>query len=118
MPRFVLLTHDHPVWHWDLMLERDGVLHTWRLNAEPLSTCRIIAMPLPDHRLMYLEYEGPVSQHRGTVQRWDHGEYEVVCEVGSVLELVLRGTLLRGHARLVTEADGTAYFQFVADGLE
>jgi hypothetical protein len=35
MPRYVILTHDHPFQHWDLMLEDGGVLRTWRLLAEP-----------------------------------------------------------------------------------
>ena len=26
MPRYVILEHDHPVLHWDLMLEAGGVL--------------------------------------------------------------------------------------------
>ena len=28
MPRFVILEHDYPQRHWDLMLEGDGVLAT------------------------------------------------------------------------------------------
>jgi hypothetical protein len=74
--RFVILTHDHPFVHWDLMLEANGVLRTWRLLAEPQPECIIAAEPLPDHRLHYLDYEGPVSGGRGTVSRWDHGWHE------------------------------------------
>src|SRR5205807_395991 len=35
MPRFVILEHDHPELHWDLMLEAGPVLRTWRLAAPP-----------------------------------------------------------------------------------
>ena len=35
MPRFVILEHDHPVVHWDLMLEAGEALRTWRLAAPP-----------------------------------------------------------------------------------
>lgn len=79
MPRFVILTHDHPFLHWDLLLEQEGVgaLRAWRLLAEPLSAPTIDAEPLADHRALYLDYEGPVSGGRGHVVRWDTGDYEI-----------------------------------------
>ena len=36
MQQFVILRHDFPELHWDLMLEEEGVLKTWRLNAPPV----------------------------------------------------------------------------------
>ena len=82
MPRYVILRHDLPAQagrglHWDLMLEVDGTLKTWALDAEPAAARSISAMQLDDHRLAYLEYEGPVCGDRGQVTRWDHGPYEV-----------------------------------------
>src|ERR1700704_4821039 len=77
MPRFVILEHDHPVLHWDLMLEAGTALRTWRLARAPSAPGEVIdALALPDHRLFYLDYEGPVSGGRGVVKRWDAGEYE------------------------------------------
>ena len=78
MPRFVILTHDHPMLHWDLLLEdvSAGHLLTWRLLQEPDSVTTIPAEPLSPHRLAYLDYEGPVSGNRGTVAQWDAGRYE------------------------------------------
>lgn len=77
MPRFVILEHDHLELHWDFMLESDGVLKTWRLGSPPVLDGEAMAVTaLPDHRLLYLDYEGPVSGGRGTVKCWDCGEYE------------------------------------------
>ena len=115
MSKFVLLTHDHPHWHWDLMLESDGILRTWRLDSDPLIVGRIAATPLPDHRLLYLDYEGPVSNQRGHVLRWDRGEYEIVREDDKALEIALRGARLQGRAQLTTASDGAVWFQFTAD---
>lgn len=112
MPRFVLLTHDHPRWHWDFMLESHGVLRTWRLDSDPQGPGRIAATPLPDHRLLYLEYEGPVSNQRGRVQRWDQGEYELFRDDDTGMELTLDGHRLQGRATLTTEGDGSVWFQF------
>ena len=35
MRRFVILEHDHPKLHLDLMLEAGDVLQTWRLAGAP-----------------------------------------------------------------------------------
>ena len=83
VPRFTILTHDHPVLHWDLLLELDeeGLLATWRILDDPGRGSQWRAEPLPGHRREYLDYEGPVSGDRGTVTSWDTGEYEL--EAGS-----------------------------------
>ena len=100
MPRFVILEHDHPALHWDLMLERGGALQTWRLARPPLRPhAAILAAALPDHRLAYLDYEGPVSGDRGTVTRWDRGEYEPT-ETADELILNLAGERVQGRASL------------------
>ena len=76
MPRFVILEHDWPARHWDLLLEAGPVLTAWRLLAEPGPGRTVAAEPNADHRRMYLDYEGPLSGDRGSVVRWDTGEYE------------------------------------------
>jgi hypothetical protein len=75
MPRFVILEHDHPSLHWDLMLEAQDVLRTWRLREPPCAERPVPAEPSFDHRPHYLDYEGPVSGARGSVKRWDAGEF-------------------------------------------
>src|SRR5688572_30170905 len=80
MAGFVILEHDHPVLHWDLMLEAEGILQTWRLAQPPAPGTSIEATALGDHRIAYLDYEGPVSGNRGNVKRWDGGEFEDAAE--------------------------------------
>lgn len=95
--RFVILTHDYPFLHWDLMLENPADLRTWRLLTEPGATSGPIpAESLPRHRKAYLDYEGPVSGDRGCVTRWDAGEYELLSGTGDVLRLRLAGMKLNG----------------------
>ena len=100
MPRYVLLEHDHPVLHWDFMLERGDVLRTWRLDAIPDASAAIGARSLPDHRLAYLDYEGPVSGDRGSVCRVDRGTYDVVREQHDLLEVDVQGGRLQGRATI------------------
>jgi len=95
MPRYSILEHDWPERHWDLFLECDGVLKAWRLLAEPGPGRTVPAERAPDHRLLYLDYEGEVSGGRGRVRRWDGGEYRgQIEELPARLEL--RGERIRG----------------------
>jgi DNA polymerase Ligase (LigD) len=68
MRRFAILRHDFPFLHWDFLLETGGVAECWRLFREPCVDEPIATERLADHRLMYLDYEGPVSQGRGVVR--------------------------------------------------
>jgi len=100
MRRFVVLIHDHPSLHWDFMLEKEAELRTWRLSKPPDQTGRIEAQALADHRLVYLDYEGPVSGDRGSVTRFDRGEFVALVETSELIEVQLRGLVLRGKAVL------------------
>ncbi len=88
--RYALLRHECPPDyrggpHWDLLLERPDAEHearfaTWSLLELPEAWSRALsiesvghdcveAVPLPDHRTLYLDYEGPISGDRGEVTR-------------------------------------------------
>lgn len=73
--RFVVLEHRWNGVHWDFMLERGGTLRTWALDAPIVEGEERPARALPDHRMAYLEYEGPISGDRGSVSRVDEGVY-------------------------------------------
>lgn len=70
--------------HWDFMLERDGVLWTWCLQSNPFAEPRQMKQELPavrlkDHRIAYLDYEGPISDdkvsgNRGSVRQVANGQ--------------------------------------------
>ena len=110
MPRFVLLRHTLPdnsslATHWDFMLEHDGALRTWALDAEPVDGLEISALQLADHRLAYLEYEGEVSGGRGWVTRLDRGSYSLTGEDSASLRVELCGERLMGVATLTRLAD-------------
>lgn len=86
MDRFVVLRHELPTTssrasHWDLMLEADSGLRTWALEVLPSFGEPTLAQSLPDHRLDYLTYEGPVAGNRGRVWRWDAGRYVYLSNV-------------------------------------
>src|SRR5690349_2318886 len=107
MPRFAILEHDCPSLHWDFLLDAGGVLRAWRVLAEPAPGSEALVEPIGDHRLLYLDYEGPVSGNRGTVKRWDAGTFEWIADTAERIEVALQGKRLKG--RVVIEG-GRAWF--------
>ena len=97
MPRFAILEHDWPTLHWDFLLEAGPVLRAWRVLAEPAMGTHSPAEPNADHRLLYLDYEGPVSGNRGAVTRWDAGTFDWLVDTSDRIEITLHGTRLHGQ---------------------
>ena len=113
MPRFVVLEHDSPGGrHWDFMLEAPAALATWALQAAPNSPGAIAAERLADHRLAYLDYEGPISDERGSVTRWDHGDYVEEHQTDRRRVVFLAGERLKGVATLTQSPEDTNRWQF------
>lgn len=117
MPRFVVLHHHCPTGHprashWDFMLEADGTLRTWALAARPDTDSPIDAEALADHRLAYLQLEGPLSGGRGSVSRWDQGEYRAEEWKPEKVVVRLSGARLSGQATLVTSASDAQRWRF------
>jgi hypothetical protein len=110
--RCVILQHDHPYLHWDFLLEEEASARTWRLLRKPRNDEPIAAEPLPAHRLVYLDYEGPVAGDRGRVARVFNGFYEQISSGPLMLELRLSGNSPGGTAQIRTLPDGRVFVEF------
>ena len=115
MPRFVILLHELPpghqrATHWDFMLEDGETLKTWALEEELQPGGEACAQQLADHRLDYLEYEGPISGGRGRVSRWDEGDFQWIEKTDTRLSVLLDGQRHSGVASFMRlpEEDGAA----------
>jgi hypothetical protein len=106
MPRFAILDHDHPFRHWDFLLEDRTVLRAWRLLTEPGQGRPIRAEPLPDHRLIYLDFEGPIAGDRGRVVRWDAGSFTWDDDRADDMRVHLIGGRIVGLVTLRRDEDG------------
>ena len=108
--RYVILLHETPPryqrgTHWDLMFEQGASLRTWALAEEPRADTLIVAEQLTNHRLEYLDYEGPVSGDRGQVTRWDQGTFDLLSDTAEEFTAVLTGQRMHGRVRLVRGAN-------------
>jgi hypothetical protein len=114
MPRFVLLRHETPAGferpsHWDLMLEAGDHLRCWALPQLPDAPGELWAEALGDHRLAYLEYEGPIAGGRGEVWRADAGEFQFVVDQEDEVTVRLAGERMRGTLALQRGEDGSRW---------
>ena len=87
------------------MLEAGDVLQTWRLVQPPQSGVAIPAEKSFDHRVMYLDYEGPISGGRGSVTRWDSGTFELLIEEENRRVIRVQGKRLQGHVELANHPE-------------
>jgi bifunctional non-homologous end joining protein LigD len=103
--RFVIQEHHATRLHWDLRLERDGVLASWAipngLPEEPKDNR--LAVRTEDHPLEYLEFHGDIpkgSYGAGTMRIWDRGTYEELKWEPRKVEVALHGERLDGRYAL------------------
>ena len=103
--RFVVQEHDATRLHWDLRLERDGVLVSWAIpNGIPQSPKENrMAVHVEDHPLDYIDFEGQIpegSYGAGTVKVWDSGTYDLEKWEPKKVIVVFHGDRLKGRYAL------------------
>ena len=107
--QFVVLLHEQgDSRHWDLMLEGDEKLATWRLACKPDAVGHEgdEARRIFDHPKRFLDYEGPLSGDRGSVTRVDGGTYQTLAQSETQWRIRLKGWIMTG-CYILTRADAS-----------
>ncbi|MGI9659373.1 MAG: DNA ligase D [Gaiellaceae bacterium] len=105
--RFVVQRHDARRLHYDLRLERGGVLASWAVpRGLPIRPgLKHLAVHTEDHPLEYLSFEGDIPDGNygaGRMDVWDSGGYSVLEQKpDGGLTIALQGERLEGVWALV-----------------
>src|SRR3954471_19523002 len=99
---FVIQQHHATSLHWDLRLERDGVLVSWAVpRGVPRDPKRNhLAVHTEDHPLEYADFHGeiPAGEYGGgRMTIYDRGRYETEKWRDDEVMVVLHGTRVRGR---------------------
>jgi bifunctional non-homologous end joining protein LigD len=110
-PRFVIQEHSARRLHWDLRLERDGVLVSWALPKGLPETPKDnrFAAATEEHPLKYLDFEGEIPKGEygaGTMKIWDRGTYESLKWEPRKIEVALHGQRVAARYALFPIAAG------------
>ena len=100
--RFVIHEHHARSLHWDLRLERDGVLVCWAIpkGLPQAPKENHFAAATEDHPLSYLDFEAEIPKGQygaGRMSIWDAGTYECLKWEQRKVEVALHGR--RAQAR-------------------
>jgi bifunctional non-homologous end joining protein LigD len=103
---FVVQGHQSHRLHYDLRLERDGVLKSWAVpKGIPISMGeKHLAVAVEDHPLEYGSFEGEIPEGEygaGTVSIYDRGTYDTLLWERDKIEVELHGSRLNGTYILV-----------------
>jgi len=99
---FVVQEHHATALHWDVRLERDGVLVSWAVpKGLPLDPAKNhLAKQTEDHPLEYASFGGNIPKGEyggGRVSVWDSGTYELEKWQEREVKFVLHGTRIEGR---------------------
>ncbi len=103
--RFVIQRHHASHLHYDLRLEKDGVLLSWAVprGMPPLPGVKRLAVQTEDHPLKYLTFEGEIPKGEyggGMMWVYANGRYEITKEKKNGFYFRLSGQYVNAEYRM------------------
>ena len=100
--RFVIQEHHATALHWDIRLQRDGVLVSWAVpKGVPLDPAtNHLAKQTEDHPDSYASFSGEIPKGEyggGSMTIWDSGTYELEKWSEREVKIVLHGGVVEGR---------------------
>ncbi|WP_433523264.1 ATP-dependent DNA ligase [Nocardia pseudovaccinii] len=111
--RFVVQEHHARRLHWDVRLERDGVLVSWAVPKGPPTSSdqNRLAVHTEDHPLEYLDFHGAIPKGQygaGEMTIWDSGTYDTEKWREDEVIVTFHGKRLRGRYAMI-RTNGTQW---------
>jgi bifunctional non-homologous end joining protein LigD len=99
---FVVQEHHARRLHYDLRLQKEGVLKSWAVpkGVPEKPGEKRLAVETEDHPYDYSKFEGTIPKGQygaGTVKIWDHGKFEPILWEQDKIEFILAGNRLKGR---------------------
>jgi bifunctional non-homologous end joining protein LigD len=99
---FVVQEHRARRLHYDLRLEKQGLLKSWAVpkGIPEQSSQKRLAVETEDHPLEYANFEGTIPKGQygaGAVKIWDKGTYDIKVWNEDKIEFMLKGQRLNGR---------------------
>ena len=103
---FVVQEHDASHLHYDLRLEKEGVLKSWAVpkGIPQVKGIKRLAINTEDHPLEYAKFEGTIPEGQygaGTVKIWDKGRFATKNWEDNKIEFKTKGKKMQGSYVLV-----------------
>lgn len=116
---YVIQKHDASHLHYDLRLEKDGVLKSWAIPKEPptIKGVKRLAVQTEDHPIEYADFEGIIPEGEygaGKVEIWDRGTFDIEDWSDEKIVVHIHGEKLKGRYCLVRfkkQKDGWLFFK-------
>lgn len=104
--RYVVQEHHARRLHWDVRLERDGVLVSWAVPKGPPTSSEQnrLAVHTEDHPLEYLDFHGAIPKGEygaGEMTIWDSGTYDTEKWRDDEVIVEFHGQRLQGRYALI-----------------
>lgn len=105
-PFYVVQKHQARALHYDLRLEKDGVLKSWAVpkGIPEKAGIRHLAVQVGDHSLEYATFEGTIPEGQygaGIVEIWDSGTFEELSWRERKIVVDISGKRIKGEYVLV-----------------
>ncbi len=103
---YVIQKHAASHLHYDLRLEKDGVLKSWAIPKEPpmVRGIKRLAIQTEDHPIEYADFEGVIPEGEygaGTVEIWDRGTFDIEKWKDNEIVVHIHGEKLKGRYCLI-----------------
>ncbi|MBI5254796.1 3'-phosphoesterase [Candidatus Falkowbacteria bacterium] len=113
---YVVHKHRSRQLHYDLRLERKGVLMSWAVPKQPSNSgLKRLAMRVENHALDYAKFEGEIPEGQygaGIVEIWDKGTWLPESVKKDKIVFELHGKKLSGRFALIKLANSEKSWLF------